>query len=223
MEDKMDIGLIGGTGDIGKGFAIRWGKNHRINVGSREEERAKRAAKRYREKLEKKDFSYCDIEGYKNSEAIRESDVVILSLPFEVITDTLDSLKKHFSDQIVISPVVPMYKSEGVFECRPKCAAKVIRNYLPNSIDLVSAFHSVPAGKLADLNKSLNCDVVVCGDNENAKEVVFELIQDINGLRPLEGGSLEVSTLCESLTPLLLNIAIRNDIEDPSIKFMDNK
>lgn len=220
----MDIGLIGGTGDIGEGLAVRWAKDnkHCINIGSRNKKRAERAAKRYKKKLEEKNVSSSKINGYKNSTAIKKSDLILLSLPYKVVKETLKSLKDSFSDQIVVSPVVPMYKSEGIFECKTTCAAKTIKKYLPPSVSLVSAFHSVPARKLSNLDKELECDVVVCGDDEDAKKIVSKLISDIKGLKPLEGGPLDVSSLCESLTPLLLNIAIRNDLDDPAIKFVNN-
>lgn len=221
----MDIGLLGGTGDIGEGLGVRLAKNtnHCINIGSRDKQRAKRAAKKYSKKLEEKNYEHCEIRGLKNSEAIKKSDVILLSLPFNVIAETLDSLRKHFSNQVIISPVVPMYKEDGVFGCRTTCAAKMVREHLPSSTSLVSAFHSVPAKKLSNLNKDLECDVVVCGDDKDAKEIVKDLIRDIDGLRPLEGGPLDVSTLCESLTPLLLNVAIRNELDDPAIKFVNNE
>lgn len=218
----MDIGLIGGTGDIGEGLGIRWAKNndHNIYVGSREEERAKRAAEKYRNKLSD-ELSNSQIEGYENSEAIKKSEVVLLSLPYNVIEETLDELSSFFEEQVVISPIVPLYKEEGVFECKTTCAAVLVDSLLPSSVKVVSAFHSVPAKKLADPAKELNCDVVVCGDNEEGKEIVFDLINDIEGLKGFQGGPLEVSSLCESLTPLLLNISIRNKIKNPSIKFVD--
>ncbi|OKY79000.1 MAG: putative dinucleotide-binding enzyme [Candidatus Methanohalarchaeum thermophilum] len=216
----MKIGFVGGTGYIGEGLSLRWAKKgHEIFIGSRNKEKAKRAFKKYNKKLGK---GYKDKLNYGlNKDAILESELVVISLPAKVIKKALEDLKKHFRNEIVVSPVAPLYKSDNVFKCKNTCAALKIQDILPSSTKVVSAFHSVPASHLKDTEKNLNCDVVVCGDDENSKSTVKSLAEEIKGVRCLNGGPLSVSKLCESLTPLLINLSIRNELEDPSVKFID--
>ncbi|MFQ5975819.1 MAG: NADPH-dependent F420 reductase, partial [Candidatus Hydrothermarchaeales archaeon] len=89
----------------------------------------------------------------------------------------------------------------------------------PKSTKVVSIYHSIPSEKLMDLDLELDYDVVICGDDENAKHVVSDLTYEIKNLRPLDGGPLAVSSMVEAMTPLLLNIGLKNDLKSPSIKF----
>jgi len=84
----------------------------------------------------------------------------------------------------------------------------------------VSAFQTVPARKFSDMNSKFDWDIPVCGDDEKAKKVVMDLVNSINGLRALNAGPLKASRLVESVTPLLINLAIRSGTYDLSIKFV---
>lgn len=85
---------------------------------------------------------------------------------------------------------------------------------------MVVAFQTLPAPRLADLDDPLGFDVVVCADNEEAKKVVMDLVADLGNVRALDGGGLEEAKLVESLTPLLINLAIRNKMKPLSLKFV---
>jgi NADPH-dependent F420 reductase len=91
---------------------------------------------------------------------------------------------------------------------------------IPESTELVAAFHTVPARKLANLEMELDYDIGVCGNSMHAKEIVFDLVKDISNMRPLDIGPLETAGMIESLTPLLINIAARNEMKDVSLKFI---
>jgi len=93
-----------------------------------------------------------------------------------------------------------------------------IQSLLPEGVKLVSAFHNVSAKKLADIKKKLDMDVFICGDNEEANNVVSDLVKDIPGLNPMMAGPLEVSCMVESFTPLLVNLAIFNKKKHLGIK-----
>ncbi|UOY10490.1 NADPH-dependent F420 reductase [Methanonatronarchaeum sp. AMET6-2] len=217
----MKIGFLGGTGHIGKGLALRWGKNreHEIFIGSRDEERGKKAADEYTEILQDAGYSRV-VAGGDNRFAVEKSDVVVVCIPYKSVVDTIESLRDYLDSQILISPVVPMFKSEGRFDCRDSCAALDLDEASPEDVKVVSAFHTVPAKGLSDIDRPLDCDVVVCGDDENAKDVVFDLVDNIDGMRGLDGGDLSVSKFTEAMTPLLLNVSIRNDLPHPTIKFV---
>ncbi len=216
----MKIAILGGTGSIGEGFALRWAEKHEITVCSREADKAVKAADEYRERLSNKGLS-CILDGCSNEIGLRDVDVVVLSVPYNGVTTLLKDLYHCFNDQIVISLVVPMKKNK-LFEYTPPkqgSAALEIRDVLPKTVKVVSAFHNVSAKKLSNPDIVLDYDVVVCGDDNDAKRKVMELTREIKNLRPLDGGGLESAYMLESMTPFLINLAIRNHLSDLGVKF----
>ena len=218
----MKIAILGGTGSIGEGFALRWAAKHDIMLCSREVDRAVKAAQEYTGMLLNKGVLCCGITGCTNEIGIKDVDVVVLSVPYHGVAPLLKTLKPCFKDQIVISLVVPMKKNKWFEYTPPKqgSAALEIRDILPDSVKVVSAYHNISAKKLANLETSLDYDVVVCGDDEGAKRTVMELTREIKSLRPLDGGGLASSYMIESLTPFLINLAIRNKLFDLGVKFV---
>ncbi|VVB96773.1 F420-dependent NADP reductase [uncultured archaeon] len=218
----MKIAILGGTGSIGEGFALRWAEKHEILLCSREIDKAVSSAGKYTETLLNKGFFCCGITGCKNETAIGDADVVVLSVPYQGVIALLKDLRPYFRDQIVISLVVPMKKNKWFEYTPPKqgSAALEIKEILPETTKVVSAYHNVSAKKLASLEKILDYDVVVCGDDEGAKRTVMELTREIKSLRPLDGGGLASSYMIESLTPFLINLAIRNGLSDLGVKFV---
>lgn len=218
----MKIAILGGTGSIGEGFALRWAGKHDILVCSREIDKAVNAADEYTNILLYRGMYCCGITGCGNEKAVEEADVVVLSVPYKGVVSLLQKLMPSFKDQIVISLVVPMTKN-GSFEYTPPeqgSAALEIQEILPKTVKVVSSYHNVSARKLAKLELSLDYDVVVCGDDEFAKQTVMELTREIKSLRPLDGGGLASSYMIESLTPFLINLAIRNGLSDLGVKFV---
>ncbi len=218
----MKIAILGGTGSIGEGFALRWAEKHEILVCSREIEKAVDVASDYTNILSNKGILCCGIKGCGNEDAIKDADVVVLSVPYQGVVSLLEKLSPLFKDQIVISLVVPMKKNK-LFEFTPPkqgSAALEIQEILPISVKVVSAYHNVSARKLANLELNLDYDVVVCGDDDEAKKTVMGLTSEIKNLRPLDGGGLASSYMIESLTPFLINLAIRNKLSDLGVKFV---
>ncbi len=218
----MKIAILGGTGSIGEGFALRWAGEHDIMVCSREVDKAVKAAYGYKDRLSKMGLSCCSLGGCTNETGIRDVDVVVLSVPYNGVITLLKTLLPHFNDQIVISLVVPMKKNQWFEYTPPKqgSAALEIQDVLPKTVKVVSAYHNISAKKLANPDITLDYDVVVCGDDEVAKGKVMELTREIKDLRPLDGGGLASSYMIESLTPFLINLAIRNRLSDLGVKFV---
>lgn len=218
----MKIAILGGTGSIGKGLALRWAGKHEIVVCSRELDKAMKTAGECYTLLSDKGRFCTGISGSMNDMGIKYVDVVVLSVPYQGIAPLLKNLTPYFSNQIVISLVVPMKKNRWFEYTPPKqgSAALEIQDILPKSVKVVSAYHNVPARKLANLDIALDYDVVVCGDNEDAKSAVMELTREISNLRPLDGGGLASSYMIESLTPFLINLAIRNCLSEVGVKFV---
>lgn len=218
----MKIAILGGTGSIGEGFALRWAEKHDIMICSREVDRAVKAAEEYTGTLLDKGLLCCGITGCENETAVGDAEVVVLSVPYHGVISLLKNLKPCFEDQIVISLVVPMKKNAWFEYTPPKqgSAALEIRDILPESVKVVSAYHNISAKKLANPEQNLDYDVVVCGDDDDAKKMVMELTREIKSLRPLDGGGLASSYMIESLTPFLINLALRNGLSDLGVKFV---
>jgi 8-hydroxy-5-deazaflavin:NADPH oxidoreductase len=224
----MKIGIIGGTGGMGEGFALRWCLKHDVIVGSREAQKAKDAAENYA-RLAKEEYSNIEgsIRGDDNFLLAKDSDVLILSIPYEFINDTCGKLAKEVSqDCLVISPIVPMVRTESGFIYVPfehndkKTAAELVADNLPPRTRVVSAFHTISEAKLKKVKQSLDADTFVCGDDKNTVLTLNNLISEINGLRPIYLGPLSMTYQAEILTPLLLNAAKRNKMQNPGIKLV---
>ena len=223
----MKVGIIGGTGGMGKGFALRWSQNHDVIIGSRDAQRASESAAEYAD-LAKETFGETKgtISGNDNASVARESDVLVLSIPYENI-DTVCSgtLSEIRDDCVVVSPIVPMAKTDVGFECvsirdgKP-FSYKLVSDHMRDKSKLVSAFHVISEKKLANPTSELNYDIFVCGDDIEAVNSVNALIGEINGLRSIYLGPIELSYLAEMSTPLLLNAMIRNGIKNPGIKII---
>jgi len=218
----MKIAVLGGTGHIGTGISLRLAMaGYDVMVGSRLAEKAQQKAEEYTCILEERGFSG-RVKGKDNSEASRLADLAILAIPFSHAYETAERLSKDLAGKIVVSPVVPMEKrGKFLLYCPPPegSAAEKIASILSES-RVVSAFQTAPAEKFANLDAHIEWDIPVCGSDDEAKNVVLDVINSISGLRGLDAGPLAVSRLVESLTPLLINMAIRNKIKDLSVKFV---
>jgi NADPH-dependent F420 reductase len=217
----MKIALLGGTGDIGSGFALRWAQSHEIIIGSRKAEKAEDCAAKVKAVL-----SSGDVSGTDNKSAVEASDLVVLCVPYENLESVTADLIGSYSSQLVISPVVPMSYNGLHFAFTPPaegCAALRAKVLLPEGMRIVSAFHTICAAALQDRSRDLQGDVMICGDDKESKEVVAGLVREVKDLRPLDAGPLSASGLVESLTPMLLNVARRNKIKDAGIRIIQER
>lgn len=223
----MKIGVIGGTGGMGKGFALRWCVSHDILIGSRDAARANEAASEYTASAEKEHGSpKGKISGVDNLSAARESDVLVLSIPYENIDSICSQLLPNIKDScIVISPIVPLTKTDAGFELisfregKPS-AFELVQKHMKIKSNLVSAFHTISEKKLIDTKLVLDSDIFVCGDGESPINTVNGLIREIKNLRPILLGPGSLSYLAESATPILINAMIRNKMKNPGIKII---
>ena len=223
----MKIGIIGGTGGMGKGFALRWCNKHEILVGSRDSSRAATSADEYT-KTAKETFNNenISISGDDNLSVVKESDVLILSIPYDNIDSICSELLPNVKDNcVVISPIVPMTKTDVGFECvaikeNKPFSHQTVEKHMKDKTKLVSAFHVISEKKLVNPTLVLDYDIFVCGDSKESVEVVNGLINEIEGLRPIYLGPGTLSYLVEMSTPLLLNAMIRNKMKNPGIKII---
>tara|TARA_Y100000590_G_scaffold115952_1_gene132342 strand:- start:2738 stop:3409 length:672 start_codon:yes stop_codon:yes gene_type:complete len=223
----MKVGIIGGTGGMGKGFAIRWCKKHEVIIGSRDAERAGTSAQEYTDLAKE---AYGDIggsiSGKDNLSVSKESDVLVLSIPYENIDSICSELLPGISENcVVISPIVPMTKTNTGFECvaikeNKPFSHQTVEKHMKDKTKLVSAFHVISEKKLVNPTLTLDYDIFVAGDDKEIVEVVNGLINEIEGLRPIYLGPGALAYLVEMSTPLLLNAMIRNKMKNPGIKII---
>ncbi|OQA54240.1 MAG: 8-hydroxy-5-deazaflavin:NADPH oxidoreductase [Euryarchaeota archaeon ADurb.Bin294] len=216
----MKIGIIGGTGDIGEGLALRVSDKHEIILGSRDPAKAVESADKIKNTLKERGIDG-NCRGTTNEEAAKDGDMVVLSLPFQHVASTIAGINPDcFKDKIVISPVNPMVRKNGCFlYCPPDegSAALAIKKMLPESCKLVTAFNNIAARKWSMLDCVLDYTVAVTSDDSDAKMKVMALAQQISQLQPVDAGGLELAGIVESLTPLTINIAQNNKLKDLSI------
>ena len=223
----MKVGIIGGTGGMGKGFALRWSLNHDVIIGSRDAGRASESAAEYTN-IAKESFGDIKgtISGNDNVSVAKDSDILILSIPYENIDSVCSGILSEVKDScVVVSPIVPMTKTDVGFECvaikdNKPFSYKLVSNHMKDKSKLVSAFHVISEKKLINPTLELDYDIFVCGDDKESVKVVNTLIDEIKGLRSIYLGPIELSYLAEMSTPLLLNAMIRNKIKNPGIKII---
>jgi NADPH-dependent F420 reductase len=219
----MKIAIIGGTGDIGEGLALRLAKHNDVIIGSRDAAKAAEAANNYNKVLRERGMRD-GISGMSNEDAAKNAEVVILAVKYQVAVPTLEALNKAgaLTDQIVITPIVPMTKPKLCAFTPPPCgsATKECCAVITPGVRMVSTFQTLPAPRLANLDDKLGFDVIVCADDEAAKKTVMGLAEQLGDIRALDGGSLNEAPLIEALTPLLINLAIKNKTKPLSIKFV---
>jgi len=223
----MKIGIIGGTGGMGKGFAFRWCKNHDVLIGSRDAERAISTAAEYTTQVVE---AYGEISGTirgkDNISVAKESQVLVLSIPYDNIDSICSQILPQVSDDcVVVSPIVPMTKTDTGFECvaikeNKPFSHQTVEKHMKDKTKLVSAFHVISEKKLINPTLTLDYDIFVAGDSKESVEVVNGLINEIEGLRPIYLGPGALAYFVEMCTPLLLNAMIRNKMKNPGIKII---
>lgn len=206
--------IVGGTGALGFGLAVRLGRAAvPVVIGSRDHARAEQAAARAHERVPDGEFR-----GAQNAEAVRGAEIVILSVPFRSQSETLTNLKEALiADQLLVDATVPLAaalsgkatRTIGVWQ---GSAAQQAEEMVPESVRVVSAFHTVSAALLTDLDHQLDEDVLVCGNRRQDKARVAALIEQIEGLRAVDCGPLEMARIVEQLTALLISINVRNKV-----------
>ena len=218
----MKIAILGGTGDQGFGLALRFAKNHDIIIGSRKKEKAEDASNRAKEILISKGIAYKNITGMDNKEASKEGDVIILSLPYQHTLSTLKDIKEDLTNKIVVSIGVPLATAIGDKPTRVALppqgsVAEMVQEYLKDS-KVVSAFHNVCSKELEDIDHPVDCDILVCGDDVESKKVIMSLAEEIDGVRAIDCGKLELSRYIEQITPLLIGLNIKYKLKGSGIR-----
>jgi hypothetical protein len=201
----MKLAFVGGTGPEGLGLAMRMAAaGHEIAIGSRSAERGEEGAAKVRDAV-----AGAIASGGENAAVVRSADVVLLTFPYSGQEATLAGIAGLLSDKIVCNVVAPLEFQKGVgavsIDVPGGSAAQEAATQLPGA-RVVSAFQNLAAEKLMQLDHPVDADVLVCGRDAEAKEVVIGLANQIEGVRGLDGGGLSQSRYVEMLTSLLINM-----------------
>jgi NADPH-dependent F420 reductase len=210
MPGDEAIPIIGGTGALGFGLAVRWAKAGRaVVIGSRDAGRAAEAAGRVREAA-----PGADAAGLANREAARSGPIVFLTVPFRAQSEILQSIQPSLeAGQILVDATVPTAaavsgKATRLLGVWQGSAAEQAQEMAPDGVTVVSALHTVNARSLAD-GSELAEDVLICGERKADKARVARLVELIDGLRAVNAGALEAARIVEGLTALLISINVR--------------
>jgi len=205
------IPIIGGTGALGYGLALRWARaGAEIVIGSRKPERAEEAAERIRTELPD-----ARVEGLVNEQAAKRGSIVFLTVPFRAQSETLNNLREALeAGQLLVDCTVPTAaaisgkatRTVGVWQ---GSAAQQAQEMVPDDVTVVAAMHTISAPSLTDLDHELDEDTLLCGDRKADKARVAAIVESIPGLRAVNAGALETARIVEQLTPLLISINIR--------------
>ena len=215
------IAILGGTGAEGTGLANRLARaGEHIVIGSRDAQRAQETANRLREQI----GGSAQIEGSDNLSAAAQCEVSVLTVPFSGQAALLKQLKSVWKPgAIVIDTTVPLAAAVGGAATRmlgvwQGSAAEAAAELLPQGVRIAAAFHNLSAELLAG-DAAVECDALVCSDDESAKQVAMELAGKIAGVRALNGGKLENARIVESTTALLIGLNIRYKVHSAGVRF----
>ncbi len=210
----MKIAILGGTGPQGKGLALRFaGAGVDVVLGSRDGARASDIAGELNEQLSATSQAG-NISGADNNQAVQAADkMVVLSVPYAAHDATLNSIKADLADKILIDIVVPLKDGDPKAVDMPPegSATEAAQAILGSDIHVVGALHNVSAVTLNNLEQQINCDILVCGNNLDAKNQVIELVEKLN-VKAYNVGPAVNARCVEAITPMLIRLNISKKV-----------
>lgn len=210
----LTLAILGGTGREGGGLAYRWAKaGYHVVIGSRKQDKAEQAAAKVNARLEQP-----TVRGMTNPEAAADCDIAVLTVPYAAHRDTLESLREALRGKIVIDVTVPIDPQDPFRVSVPPegSAAQEAQQILDDSTPVVAAFQNVSHSHLRD-DGPVPCDVLVCGDDEEAKTQVLRLVAAA-GLVGWDAGALRNAVAVEGLSPILLGINRRHKVKSAGLR-----
>lgn len=206
MSSQNTIGILGGTGALGRGLAYRWGRaGIPVILGSRDPERANIAAHEIQELLD----TETTVTGASLQQCAAEADVVVIAVPWAAHDETLAEVGSQIGEKILLDVVVPLEGGPGGLRAvRPEAGSvcAVAQEMLP-SARVVGGFHHVSFVKLQDVEtSSIECDVMLVGNDGEAIATVQQLVEAIPGMRGVHAGKLSGAFAVEALTANLIGI-----------------
>ena len=216
MSGPETIAILGGTGDLGTGLAIRWSKaGHKIIIGSRTQAKADKAVANLKEVSPE-----TPAEAMENPQAAAAGEIIVLTVPAEHQLSTLESVRDGLQGKILIDVTVPLIPPRvGTVQLPEEgSAGKRAQDLLGKNVQVVTAFQNV-AAHLLQKEVVVECDVLVAGNKRAARNKVIELAEKA-GMRAWHAGPIENSAAAEALTSILIQINRRHDISHSGIKIV---
>jgi NADPH-dependent F420 reductase len=204
------LAVLGGTGALGSALVARWAAaGYDVVVGSRSRERAVEAAR---------ELEGMRVSGETNAHAARSSDIVVIAVPYTSHDDVIDEIAPEVRGKIVVDAVVPLRPPRVSVVHLPEGGSAAVRaqHRLGDEVRVVSAFHNVSAARLAGGGR-IDCDVLVCGDDADARERVVRLCDPL-GLRGIDAGPIANSVAAEALTAVLIGINRRYRVKHAGLR-----
>jgi len=214
----ITIAVIGGTGPEGTGLAVRWARaGYRVIIGSRSSEKAIAHAQALTDRL----GGTSVVAGMANPEAARMSDLVVLTVPYEAHRTLLEELRPMLAGKILVDVTVPLVPPGVTTVQMPSAgsAGAEAQEVLGAQVSVVSAFQNVSKDHLADPDEPINCDVLVCGNNKDAREQVLKLAEAA-GMRGWDAGLIQNAMVAEGLTSILIGINKQYKVRGAGIRIV---
>ncbi len=215
MTQSLTIAVLGGTGQEGGGLALRWARaGHNVILGSRDAAKASAAAAEMKAKL-----GGASVTGDGNRGAAEAAGIVVLTVPFAAQRATVEEVRGALAGKILIDATAPLVPPKVARVQLPAggSAVAAIQEMLGEDVRVVSAFQNVSAHHLHDLDHTIECDVLVCGDDPAARETVIGLAGDI-GLRGVHAGPIVNSAAAEAITSILIAMNMRYKVPGTGIR-----
>ncbi len=209
------IGIIGGTGREGTGLGYRWAlAGHKVIIGSRTQEKADAAVAKLKEML----AGEGDVSAMVNADAVAQSEIAVLTVPFAAHAETLEALKPHLAGKILIDVVVPLVPPKVTKVQMPPEGSALLqaKRILGEDTRVVDAFQTISFERLLS-GELIDSDVLVCGDTKEAREIVIGLVEDA-GLKGWDAGVGENSVVVEGLTSILIGLNIKYKVPSAGIQ-----
>ncbi len=215
------VAIVGGTGAEGMGLALRWARaGVKIVIGSREAQKAQDAAKQISERV----GPAAQVQGAENEAAVAMTQVVVLTVPFAGQAALLKKLKPFFKPEtILIDASVPLAAAVGGQPTRTLgvwqgSAAQQAAELVPATVHVAAAFQNVSA-EVLNGDDPVDSDVIICSDDEGARQVATDLAEKIPGARAINGGKLENARIVEQITALILTINRKYKVHGAGLRF----
>jgi len=212
----LTLAILGGTGKEGSGLALRWAHaGYAVIIGSRGEARARTAAEAINEQLGREGL----VHGTSNLDAARACDIAVLSVPYSAHRVTLESVKDALAGKILVDVTVPLNpeKRRRVYLPSGGSAGAEAQALLGEEVKVVSAFQNIGFGHLPGLDEPVNCDVLVTGNDKDAKQQVITLAKAIH-MDAFDAGPIENAVVAEALVSVLININVKHKVTSAGIR-----
>jgi NADPH-dependent F420 reductase len=214
----MKIAILGGTGPEGSGLGLRWAAaGHQVIIGSRQMEKGQQVATELQGRLPA--AAAANLSGADNLSALDGAEVVVLAVPYSGQERTLAGLEAALAGKLLLTVVVPLGEKAARVWRPPSglAAAEEVARQLGAGARVVAAFQNISAHHLADPDHTVDCDVLICGDDRADKQAVIDLCAAA-GMRGVDAGPLQNANVVEGLTAVLIGINIRHKIKHAGIR-----